>query len=73
MLEIDDLEKFSKEFADIFRQQIAARDDRIAELERRLNALEAANTLRSSLDQLSARMDRVEQKSVVRLASKGAA
>jgi len=63
----------ARELAGIVRKEFEVLRDHIVELERRLNALEATNTLRNSLDALSARLDRVEQKSVVRLAGKGAA
>jgi hypothetical protein len=47
--------------------------ERIAELERRVVTIEAANTLRAGYEALSARLDRVEQKGLIRLANKGAA
>jgi hypothetical protein len=54
----------ARELATMVKQHVAdvaqPLRDRIAELERRLAALEAANAMRNSVEQLAARVDRIE-------------
>src|SRR5262249_36130692 len=57
-------------------QQVTPLRDQLDALSARVNGLEGANTVRASVDELKARMDRVEQASkaaVVRLPRSGAA
>jgi hypothetical protein len=70
MAELD--EAVARELASIVRKELDVLRDHIVELDRRLVTVEATNTLRATLEALSARLDRLEQKSAVRLA-KGAA
>jgi hypothetical protein len=62
-------EVLAREIADLVKQELQALGVRLDALSARVNGLEAANTVRASVDELKARMDRIERAkaAVVRL------
>ena len=68
-------ELLAKEIATLVKAELRAMGVRLDALSARVNGLEAANTVRASVDELKARLDRIERAkaAVVRLPRSGAA
>ena len=68
-------EELAREIADLVKQQMTSLRVQFDALAARVAGLEAANTVRASVDELKARLDRIERAkaAVVRLPRSGAA
>ena len=69
-------ELLAKEIADLVKAELRAMGVRIDALAARCAGLEAANTVRASVDEIKARLDRIERASkaaVVRIPGRGSA